>query len=291
MSDSPDESRALDGLVVHLTAHRRAEETTAALARHGARVVHCPAMVPVPPSTDQELVEATDRVIAARPEIVVVTTGVGLRGWLEAAESSGRREALIRTLAGARILARGSKAHGAVRAAGLKASWVSAEETAADVMDHLRGEDLTGASVALQYHGMGTDSLDEFVRAMGGTPLGVVVYRYTVPEDTEPVLSSVADAAEGRADAVLFTAAGGAREWLRPATAEQRRALADRSAAGELGLFAVGPVTAAPLEEAGLAVLQPERHRLGSLLRLVTAWGTKLTGSSGQPHETDGARR
>ncbi|MER6900237.1 uroporphyrinogen-III synthase, partial [Amycolatopsis sp. NPDC000740] len=33
----------------------------------------------------------------------------------------------------------------------------------------------------------------------------------------------------------------------------------------------VGPVTAAPLEAAGIRTLQPERQRLGALVKLVVA--------------------
>ena len=77
----------------------------------------------------------------------------------------------------------------------------------------------------------------------------------------------------GEVDAVLFTSAPGAAEWL----AEAQRAgavegIRRRAASGRLLLAAVGPITAGPLTEAGLAVHIAERGRLGSLVRSVVAY-------------------
>src|SRR5829696_3854091 len=75
----------LAGYTVAVTAARRREELGALLERRGARVVHAPAIRTVPLADDAELVAATRRVLEHPVEIVVATTGVGFRGWLEAA--------------------------------------------------------------------------------------------------------------------------------------------------------------------------------------------------------------
>ncbi|WP_129658680.1 uroporphyrinogen-III synthase [Rothia halotolerans] len=282
-------SSDLAGFRVHLTAQRRSEDIDAALSRRGAEIFHCPSMVTTPVDDDEQLPGRTREIIAFAPQIVIVTTGIGLRGWLASAEAHGLRDELLARLGEARIIARGAKANGAIRAVGLEAEWTSPEETAEDVLRYLREGDLAGRRVAVQHHGMGTDGLEESLREAGAEPLGVVVYRYVVPADPEPVRRSVREAAEGGADAVIFTAAGGSIEWLRAADAVQLAALAERTRREELGLFAVGPVTARPLEEAGLRVHVPPRYRLGAMLRQVAAWGIERRGGDAVPTAPAGA--
>src|SRR5688572_26400065 len=88
--DAPDpggELLPLAGYTVAVTAARRREELGALLDRRGARVVHAPAIRIVPLSDDAELVAATRAVLAAPVDLVIATTGVGFRGWLEAADA------------------------------------------------------------------------------------------------------------------------------------------------------------------------------------------------------------
>mgnify|MGYP002653218337 CR=1 FL=1 len=49
-------------------------------------MTHAPTLSIVPHVDDPELVARTELLIADPPDTVVVTTGVGLTGWLEAAE-------------------------------------------------------------------------------------------------------------------------------------------------------------------------------------------------------------
>ena len=82
-----DDALPLAGYTVAVTAARRKEELGALLDRRGARVVYAPAIRIVPLSDDTELVAATRAVLAAPVDLVVATTGVGFRGWLEAADA------------------------------------------------------------------------------------------------------------------------------------------------------------------------------------------------------------
>src|SRR3954467_9408828 len=121
-SDAPadgvpaEELLPLRGYTVAVTAARRSEELGALLDRRGARVVHAPAIRIVPLADDAELVAATREVLAAPVDLVVATTGVGFRGWLEAAEAWDLP--LREHLQHARVLARGPKAPGRGRGGG-----------------------------------------------------------------------------------------------------------------------------------------------------------------------------
>jgi len=81
----------LTGYTIGITAARRREELGMALERRGAKIVYAPAIRIVPLADDTDMLAATRRCLAAPPDIVVVTTGIGFRGWMEAAEASASR--------------------------------------------------------------------------------------------------------------------------------------------------------------------------------------------------------
>ncbi|CAM5623099.1 hypothetical protein SVIOM342S_00303 [Streptomyces violaceorubidus] len=111
----------LAGFTVGVTAARRADELGALLQRRGATVLHAPALRIVPLADDGELMAATKRIVDRAPDVVVATTAIGFRGWVEAADGWGLGETLLERLRTVELLARGPKVKGAVRAAGLRA--------------------------------------------------------------------------------------------------------------------------------------------------------------------------
>lgn len=263
-------SSALEGCRIVIAVDRRSSELTAALQRHGASVLPAPALTIESHIDDDALLERTAELIENPPDIVVATTGVGFRGWIEAADEADLLSGLEPALAAAQIVARGPKARGAIQQAGFTADWVAESETAAELGAYLVAEGVAGKRIAVQHHGSGADGLDELFASHGADVVSLTVYRWGPPPDPEPVRRSVLQSAAGEVDAVLFTSAPGASEWL----AEARRAgvidaLRERAERGRLVMAAVGPVTVTPLEEAAIPALIADRGRLGSLVRTV----------------------
>jgi uroporphyrinogen-III synthase len=266
----PPSGPVLAGVTVAVTADRRFKELAAALERRGATVEHAPALEVVPHLDDLSLVDRTREVLANPPDVVVATTGIGFRGWVEAADAAGLAEDLLDVLGDARLIARGPKARGAIEAAGLTADWVATSETAAEIESFLLAEGVAGLRIAVQHHGSGADGLDEAFEAAGADVTSVVVYSWG-PSDPDVLRDSVQRTAAGLVDAVVFTSAPGVVAWLEAAEAANLRAIRRRNLGGRLVLATVGPVTAAPLAAAGLSPLVPGRWRLGALVReLVT---------------------
>lgn len=270
MTARPGPAAVLEGCVIVVAADRRSADLAAALGRRGA-VVHCaPALSIIPAIDDEQLIARTRDLIADPPDVVVVTTGVGLRGWMDAVEQSDLHGSLTAALSRARFVARGPKARGAIQQAGFIADWVAESETSAEVAEHLIADGAAGRRIAVQHHGAGADDLDEQLARHGAQVVPLTVYRWGPPPDPDLVRRSVLQTAAGGVDAVLFTSAPGAREWVRIAESEgvidRIRA---RAHAGRLLLAVVGPITAAPLEVADLPIRLAARGRLGSLVRTV----------------------
>ncbi|CAL9309480.1 uroporphyrinogen-III synthase [Streptomyces sp. SudanB182_2057] len=259
----------LAGFTVGVTAARRAEELGALLQRRGATVLHAPALRIVPLADDSELLAATKDIIDRVPDVVVATTAIGFRGWVEAADGWGLGEQLVGRLRGARLLARGPKVKGAIRAAGLTEEWSPSSESLAEVLDRLLEEGVDGSRVAVQLHGEPLPGFVESLRAAGAEVLPVPVYRWMPPEDTGP-LDRLLDTAVGRGlDALTFTSAPAAASLL--SRAEERGLLGEllSALAHDVLPACVGPVTALPLQAHGVDTVQPERFRLGPLVQLL----------------------
>ncbi|OXY94579.1 uroporphyrinogen-III synthase [Streptomyces diastatochromogenes] len=263
------EQGPLAGFTVGVTAARRADELGALLQRRGATVLHAPALRIVPLADDGELLAATKEIIDHVPDVVVATTAIGFRGWVEAADGWGLGEQLLDRLRGVELLARGPKVKGAIRAAGLTEEWSPSSESMAEVLDRLLEEGVDGRRIAVQLHGEPLPGFVEALRVGGAEVLPVPVYRWMPPEDIGPV-DRLLDAVVSRGvDALTFTSAPAAASLL--SRAEARGLLGEVLVAlGHDVLPAcVGPVTALPLQAAGVDTVQPERFRLGPLVQLL----------------------
>ena len=265
---------SLAGYRVAETSARRSNELCALLRRHGATVVSAAAISMVALSDDAELRRNTEALIASPPDIVVATTGIGFRGWTAAADGWQLGSQLNAALSGARIVARGAKATGALRAAGLPEEWFPKTESSRELVQYLRQSGITGCRVAVQLHGATEDwdpypeFLDE-LRSMGAEIVPIRVYRWKPVPTGGEFDQLVIQVAQRQFDAVSFTSA--------PAVA------ATLMRAGDLGIadklfsalradvraMCVGPVTAQPLARLGIPTSSPKRMRLAALARLI----------------------
>lgn len=261
----------LKGYRIGVTSHRRSEDLIDALERRGAEVLHAPILTIAPAAEDVDLLEDTRRIIASRPDVCIITTAYGMRRWLEVADASGLGEELQETLSRAELYVRGPKARGAVRAAGLADVGISSDETTATLVDlvlRMPGG-IVGRRVVMQLHGY-TDGVQlDRLREAGAELQTVTPYRWVRPENGGPAHALIDAACSGELDVLTFTSAPAVDALF--------------STAHELGLYpelisalrrrvdtaAVGPITAAPLEAAGLRPWVPERFRMGALVKLV----------------------
>lgn len=261
----------LTGVIIGVTAERRAEEFINALERNGATVRHAPMIHIVPLPDDNRLRAATDNVLAEDVDMLAVTTGAGFRGWLDAAEGWGLGPALLGTLHRARIFVRGPKGKGAVRGRGLTEEWAAPEESNRQLFRHLLESGVDGRRVAVQLHGSPLAEHTSALAAAGARLIELQPYRWEWPADMNPAYRLL-DGVLGRQVQVLaFTSAPAAANLL--SLARQRGAYDEllRALRSDVVCACVGPVTAGPLTEAGVPTLQPERQRLGALVKLLVS--------------------
>jgi uroporphyrinogen-III synthase len=241
------------------------------LERRGAVVQQGAALRIVPVADDTELADATRALIARPPDVTVATTGIGFRGWVEAADGWGIAEDLLAALGSGKLLARGPKARGAIRASGLVDAWSPPSESSAEVLDHLLEMGVDGLRIAVQLHGEPLPDVVDALTMAGAEVIEVPVYRWLPPADLGPLDRLIDTVLCGGIDVLAFTSAPAAASLLARADERGMRGLLLDALRGPVLALCVGPVTAAPLEAVDVPTVQPQRSRLGAMVRQLEA--------------------
>ncbi len=259
------------GFRIAVTAHRRGEDLVGAFERRGATVLHVPVLQIGPLEHDAPLLADTRRILQHPPDLTIVSTAYGMRRWAEAADAAGLMEDLVAALGRSRLMVRGTKARGAVRALGLDDSGAAEGELTADLVELALAEGVAGRTVVVQLHGYTDHHLLDRLREAGATVLAVEPYRWLADADLDALDQLIDTLALGALDMLTFTSAPAVDALLERARRIGRREdLLGALCTGEVAAAAVGPVTAGPLKGEGVPVLVPDRHRMGAMVKEVT---------------------
>ena len=200
----------LAGWTVAVTAERRATEQVGLLQSRGANVLLAPT-VQAERVDDADLRAITATLVERPPDIWVASTAAGVQGWIATAWSWGLGPALLRTMRGAAVVARGASTAGALVSEGFDVDWRSGGDTLTDLLEHLRQRDMAGQRVAVLLHGGDMAWFPQALRDLGAEVIEVPVYRLSAP-DMRSSLARLADAADRRElDAITFTSRAAAR--------------------------------------------------------------------------------
>jgi uroporphyrinogen-III synthase len=271
----------VDGLRVGITADRKGAELQDALVRRGAVVTWGPTLRIVPPEHDELIVTETDKLLAARPAYMVVSTATGLAAWLRAIDED-RRAAVLEMLRHSTLIARGAKAAGGVRVNGLTADFVSPRETMDDVADWLLAKVPSKAVVGMQVHGGETVGSLDALRRAGMSIHTVAPYRWALPEDVEPAKRLAIELSDSKLDVLACTSAPAVRNlFLLGAQMGRDDAMRD-ALRNRVAAAAVGSITARAFELEGVPVaVMPTRARSGDFVRCLAAWAQRPDPSTG----------
>jgi len=264
-------SHLLEGFAIGVTADRRADEQISLFQGRGAECMHGATVRTHPIRPEAEIREATIAFIDSPPDMLVATTGIGVRGWLEAADAIQLGEQLRAALTQTRVFVRGPKTHGAAITAGLDVEWNAATATTAEIVRHLATVIEPGHRVAIQIDGSPEQPIIGQIAALGAEVTAVPVYRWTLPDDPAPAEALVRAVAERRLDAVTFTSRPAAENFTQIAHGSGLFDDVERAFSHGLIACCVGSISAEGLHTmAGIDVVQPERFRLGAMVMTLT---------------------
>ncbi len=279
--ESPNDRANADGfngMRVVAFESRMAAETRTLIERLGGRAIIAPSMREVPLEDNYAALDFASRLLAGELDVVIFMTGVGVRELFNVLETRHQRAEIVAALAQIVTVARGPKPVAALRTLGLAASIAIPEpNTWREVLAGLATKlELAGKRVAVQEYGVTNRDLSASLEARGASVTVVPVYRWTLPEDREPLRAAIRTIAAGDADLVLFTSSNQVTNVMGAAEADGVGAEL-RSGLSAAVIASVGPVCSQELRRRGIAVdIEPEHPKLGHLVKAAAVRGPAL---------------
>ncbi len=201
-----------NGIRVLSLESRRAVEAAKLIRTYGGDPLTAPAMREIAMSSDSAVIEFAEALMAGAFDLVIFTTGVGVRTLIKTVAEHLDQEKFLAALRSVKIAARGPKSSSALREAGIPITVVAPEpftwRVLVQAMEEKLGSDLDGMNVAVQEYGTSNPELLTALAERSVSITRVLVYQWALPEDVQPLREAVIALAHGHVDVVLFMNAG-----------------------------------------------------------------------------------
>jgi uroporphyrinogen-III synthase len=273
----------LDGLRLVSFESRRSGEIAELIRRHGGVAISAPSMREVPLEDNREVLEYLERLEAGEVDIVILMTGVGLRTLVKEAAPQRSAQQVSQALGRAALVARGPKPVAALKEIGLVADVTVPEpNTWREILTTIDVElPVRGKRVAVQQYGIENLEFIQALETRGAEVQPVMIYRWALPDDIDPLRRAVVEIANGRIDIALFTSATQVYHLFQVAAADADRM---RTAFARMLVASIGPVCSEALVEHGLTVdLEPEHPKMGHLVAAVAQRAGPLLAAKRRP--------
>ncbi|MBI3759004.1 MAG: uroporphyrinogen decarboxylase [Deltaproteobacteria bacterium] len=267
-----------NGMRVVAFESRMADETRTLIERLGGQAIIAPSMREVPLEDNHAALAFAEKLLADEFEVVIFMTGVGVRELFNVIETRRQRSAIIAALVKVVTVARGPKPVAALRNLGMTPSITIPEpNTWRELLTGLGAQvALAGKRIAVQEYGVSNRELSASLEARGATVTVVPVYRWTLPEDREPLRNAIKTIAAGDADLVIFTSSNQVTNVLQVAADDGAGAALLRGLAKAV-IASVGPVCSEELRRRGIGVdIEPEHPKLGHLVKAAATRGPAM---------------
>jgi uroporphyrinogen-III synthase len=263
---------SFNGLRVLSFESRRRAEMAALISNYGGQPISAPALREVPIESNSEAIAFADALIRGEIDLVLLLTGVGTRALIALVDKVRDRAAFVRALGRTRIAARGPKPVAALREINVT-PWVVAPEpnTWRELLTAIDGKTselrLQGARVAVQEYGASNPHLLDGLADRGAAVIRVPVYRYALPDDTNPLQHAARAVGDGLIDVALFTTSMQVVHLLDIAR-QHHLEHAVRRGFQSMAVASIGPTTSEELREQGITIdIEASHPRMGFLVR------------------------
>lgn len=248
---------------------RRADEMRNLIARHGGTPTIAPSMREVPLEEHSAASVFVDALKAGEIDAVVFLTGVGARALMDVAQTQMPAEEFCRLLNGCRVFVRGPKPQAVLREWGVPIDGRAKEpNTWRELLEAIQAAGpLAGQRIAVQEYGERNDEFYAALRELGAEVMPVAIYRWALPEDTQPLREAISATIDGGFDLLLFTSAQQLNHVVQVAEQMGQRE-AWLEAARQCAVASIGPTCSERLREFGLPVdLEPSHPKMGPLVK------------------------
>jgi uroporphyrinogen-III synthase len=255
------------GKTIAILEARLGRQLVELIEKHGGRALHAPALSEVPDLDPAAIARLVADLEAAPPAVAIFQTGVGTRALFEALDALGLTTRMLALLEKTSVAVRGPKPTGALRGRSVRID-LSARDpfTTTQVLDMLADTPVSGRRVVVQRHGATNVELDQALAARGATVVEIPTYRWSLPQDTRPMVALMDALEAGRVDAVAVTSASQVHNLFELA-GRLDRADALRAGMNRALIASIGPVSSDALKKIGVTVgVEASPPKLGPLV-------------------------
>lgn len=248
---------------------RRAAEMRTLIEKFGGQATNAPSMREIPLDQQPDAFEFADRLFSGEIDVLVLMTGVGTRHLADAVSTKYPFEKLLEALREITIVVRGPKPTAVLNEWKVPIHVRTPEpNTWREMLDAMQKElELSGKRVAVQEYGTSNEQFLEGLKVLGAEVSSVMVYRWDLPEDREPLERAIIEQVEDPFDALIFTSAQQIRHVLQVAQ-QLGKEKAFRSSLSHSRICSVGPTCSETLVECGLRVdFEASPPKMGPLVR------------------------
>jgi uroporphyrinogen-III synthase len=272
------EQRDFGGLRVLSLESRRAEVMDQLIRKHGGLAFVAPSVKETPVEQHAEACQWAERLFGGEFSLVILMTVAGLaqlRTIVAGRYGEARFPEALRRVA---TIARGPKTAAALADMDVHPAAIVPEPSSwREILTAVTAR--PERRIGIQEHGRPNP---EFVRALhnlGAQVWPLMVYRWTLPDDTGPLREAVRRIADRRCDVVLFTTSIQLAHLLEVAKDMGRDADVREALSRDVVIGSVGPVMNASLEDCGLmADIVPAQPQMALLVRAAAETAAKALG-------------
>jgi uroporphyrinogen-III synthase len=249
---------SFNGLSVLALESRRAREIARLIENLGGVPIVAPSVREVALESNQEALEFVRNLSAGLVDVVIFTTGVGVKALASAIESICSSEELARRLNDVVVVARGPKPIAALKELGVSVSLTVPEpntwrELLAILDQNKENFPVAGRRVAVQEYGVSNPELSAGLKERGAIVTLVNVYQWALPEDLAPLEQAIESVIRGDVHVLLVASSVQIRHLFEVAERMKKADLL-HEALSRVVITSIGPLTSEEIRGRGLSV-------------------------------------
>jgi len=258
---------------IAILENRTGEQFADLVRKYGGTPFRAPALAEVPDIDPALITQSVNAWQADVPDIFIFQTGVGVKALFVATDSLGITEKLLQVLASALVVVRGPKPTAVLKSRSVRID-VTAHDpyTTTQVMTELdAATSIAGKRVVVQRYGDTNLELQAALEERGAQVSEITTYRWSLPENTQPMIDLMDALDAGKIDVACFTSASQVYNLF--ALAQQSgREQALQQGLNRCLIASIGPVCTVALGKYGIRVdTEPQPPKLGPFITAINA--------------------
>ncbi len=257
---------------IAILENRAGEQLADLVRKYGGTPFSAPALAEIPDIDHVLIAQLIKDWQADLPDIFIFQTGVGVKALFAITDSLGITEQFLQILASAVIAVRGTKPTAALRSRNVRIDLTAKEPyTTAEVLAELDANPIAGKRVVVQRYGDTNWELQGALEARGAQVTEIATYRWSLPENTKPMVDLM-DALDADAvDVVCFTSASQVHNLFTVAQQLDRKEMLQAGLNRSM-VASIGPVCTMALGKFGIRVdIEPHPPKLGPFISAINS--------------------